>query len=98
MVAGAGIRGTGRAGGALSAAAQPAFHLLQAAGRARATALLHLAELPLYGALLWWLAGYAGAPGAALAWVVRVGVSCLLLNVLAWPLWRRPATLARVEE
>jgi O-antigen/teichoic acid export membrane protein len=45
---------------------------LHARGRFRATALLHLIELPLYLGLLWALVTAHGVVGAAMAWVVRV--------------------------
>jgi O-antigen/teichoic acid export membrane protein len=75
----------------LSALGQPAFHLLQAAGRARLTALLHLAQLLPYIGFLWWLSGLWGLSGAAIAWVVRHAVSDLILNILAWSMVLRHA-------
>jgi len=69
---------------------------LYGAGRADTVARLHLAELPLYGLLLWELVNRFGAEGAALAWTFRVAVDAALLFVLARrfhpsgcpPLWR----------
>jgi O-antigen/teichoic acid export membrane protein len=54
---------------------------LHATGRIAATAFLHLMELPLYLALLVWLLGNHGVTGAAIAWVIRVGVDAA---ALAW--------------
>lgn len=48
------------------------FAWLHAQGRFRATALLHLLELPLYIALLLLLLRQFGVVGAAMAWVARV--------------------------
>jgi O-antigen/teichoic acid export membrane protein len=59
------------------------FALLQGAGRPDLTAALHLIELPLYLALLWWLIGGFGVEGAAIAWTARVTVDALLLFLLA---------------
>lgn len=59
------------------------FGLLQGAGRADLTAKLHLAELPFYLALLWFLLHAYGINGVAVAWIVRVGLDALLLFVLA---------------
>jgi O-antigen/teichoic acid export membrane protein len=53
------------------------FAWLHAQGRFRATALLHLAELPLYGLLLWSLLDRFGVVGAAMAWVARVALDSL---------------------
>lgn len=59
------------------------FTLLQAMGRPDLTAKLHLAELPLYLGLLWWMIGAHGIEGAAIAWTLRVTVDALLMFVLA---------------
>jgi O-antigen/teichoic acid export membrane protein len=48
------------------------FVLVQGAGRADVTGKLHLLELPLYVALLWWLTATHGVIGAAWAWTARV--------------------------
>lgn len=59
------------------------FAWLHAQGRFRATALLHLVELPLYGAALFALLHAFGVSGAAMAWVLRVAVDSAALAWLA---------------
>jgi O-antigen/teichoic acid export membrane protein len=59
------------------------FSALQGAGRPDLTAKLHLVELPLYAALLWWLTVSHGITGAALAWTSRVAFDTLLLFVIS---------------
>lgn len=66
---------------------------LHAHGRFRHTAVLHLAELPLYAVVLWLLLTQMGVVGAAIAWVLRVGVDSLALFLLA----RRSPPLTRGE-
>jgi len=63
--------------------AQVPFGLIQGAGRPDLTAKLHLMELPVYVALLWWLLNDFGIVGAAIAWVLRIVVDTVLLFVLA---------------
>jgi O-antigen/teichoic acid export membrane protein len=53
--------------------------LLQGIGRPDLTAKLHLIELPLYLALLWWAIHAYGIVGAAIAWTSRTSLDCLLL-------------------
>jgi len=53
--------------------------LIQGAGRPDVTAKIHLVELPFYILTLWWLLGAYGIKGAAIAWVVRVGIDTLML-------------------
>lgn len=55
------------------------FTLIQSAGRARITALIHAAELPLFLALLWWITKEHGVMGAAFAWLVRMVVDAALM-------------------
>lgn len=59
------------------------FAWLHAQGRFRATALLHMAELPLYVATLVLLLKQFGVVGAAVAWVLRVGLDSAMLAWLA---------------
>lgn len=59
------------------------FAWLHAQGRFRATALLHMAELPLYLAALVLLLRQFGVAGAAIAWVLRVGLDSAMLAWLA---------------
>jgi O-antigen/teichoic acid export membrane protein len=57
--------------------------IVQAFGRPDLTAKLHVAELVLYVPYLWWLVGAYGIDGAAIAWVVRVSISTVVLYVIA---------------
>ena len=57
--------------------------LIQGAGRPDLTAKLHLAELPFYLLILWWLLSYYGIVGVAIAWVARVVLDAMLLFVIA---------------
>lgn len=73
------------------------FTLLQSAGRARTTALIHVAELPLFLLALWLLISHFGAMGAALAWLLRMAVDTLLMfgavaQLVEWRVrhWLRP--------
>lgn len=59
------------------------FAWLHAQGRFRATALLHLLELPLYLVVLVTLLHHVGVTGAAMAWVLRVGMDSAILAWLA---------------
>jgi len=63
--------------------AQVPFALVQGVGRPDITAKLHMAELPFYLLVLWWLISSHGVEGAAIAWTVRVGVDALILFVMA---------------
>jgi len=66
----------------INSIAQIPFALVQGAGRPDLTAKMHLIELPFYLLTLWWLLGVYGIKGAAIAWVVRVGVDTLILFVM----------------
>lgn len=57
--------------------------LVQSYGRPDITAKLHVAELVAYVPYLWWLVDRWGIEGAAVAWVVRVTISTIVLAVLA---------------
>jgi O-antigen/teichoic acid export membrane protein len=59
------------------------FGLIQGMGRADITAKFHLLELPLYLLLLWYAVQTWGIVGAAIAWVVRVGLDLVLLTSYA---------------
>jgi O-antigen/teichoic acid export membrane protein len=63
----------------INSVTQIPFTLVQAAGRADLNAKLHLLELPLYLAGVYWLVGLFGIEGAALGWVARVGLDWLVL-------------------
>jgi O-antigen/teichoic acid export membrane protein len=64
------------------------FTVLQSAGNARLTALLHLAQLPFYLAALWGLLSAYGLVGAAAAWALRNAVDAALLFRFASPIMR----------
>jgi O-antigen/teichoic acid export membrane protein len=55
------------------------FGLLQGLGRPDVTAKIHLAEIPAYGLLLWFLVKHLGLAGAAAAWTIRITVDAGLL-------------------
>ncbi len=59
------------------------FAWLHAQGRFRATALLHMIELPLYIGLLMLLLARLGVVGAAIAWTARVALDSAALVWLA---------------
>jgi O-antigen/teichoic acid export membrane protein len=69
----------------VNALAQIPFTALQAAGRVRAVAFLHMAELLPYGVVVFLAVSWLGIVGAAWAWLLR---SVIDYAVLAW-LWRR---------
>jgi O-antigen/teichoic acid export membrane protein len=70
----------------VNAVAQVPYSVLQGGIDARAPAILHLVELPLYLALLFWLAATLGVRGVAIAWFVRMSIDGI---VLWWMLYRR---------
>ena len=70
----------------VNAVAQVPYSVLQGGIDARAPALLHLVELPLYLALLFWLAATLGVQGVAIAWFVRMSIDGV---ALWWMLYRR---------
>jgi O-antigen/teichoic acid export membrane protein len=63
----------------INSLAQVPFTVLQGGGRPDITAKLHLVELPVYLAGFWYLTGRFGIEGAAIAWVLRVGLDALFL-------------------
>lgn len=67
--------------------AQIPFTALQAAGRARAVAILHIAEILPYVLVLVWAITSFGIVGAAWAWLLRSAIDYV---VLAW-IWGRHA-------
>ena len=71
------------AGVLVNAMAQVPFAYLQSAGRPDWIAKLHLAELPLDLAVLWWLLATVGIVGAAIAWTGRVVVDAIALLRMA---------------
>lgn len=69
----------------VNALAQIPFTALQAAGRVRPVALLHVFEVLPYGAVLFFAVSWLGIAGAAWAWLLR---SLIDYAVLAW-MWHR---------
>lgn len=63
--------------------AQAPFVVLQSTGRPDITARLHLAELPIYLAALWFLAHRYALVGVAMAWTMRAAVDATALLLLA---------------
>jgi O-antigen/teichoic acid export membrane protein len=59
------------------------FSLVQSAGHPDWTAKLHLLELPLYLAGLWWSLSEYGILGAAVVWTIRAVVDALSLYLMA---------------
>ena len=59
------------------------YTLLHAKGNPRLTAIFHLLELLLYLLALWILSSWLGLLGAALAWVARVLLDLVLLQLAA---------------
>jgi len=53
--------------------------LVQALGRPDLTGKLHLAELPVYLMLLWWMIKAYGIEGAAVAWLIRASIDMVVL-------------------
>ncbi|HVB86981.1 MAG TPA: flippase, partial [Candidatus Dormibacteraeota bacterium] len=78
--------------------AQIPYSLLQGVGRPDLTAKLHLAELPAYLLVLWWLIHADGIEGAAMAWTARVFVDALVLFGMArWFLPNSAPVVGRTE-
>lgn len=63
--------------------AQVPFAFIQGIGRADITAKLHLLELPIYIALVFWLLNLHGIIGVAIAWLLRIALDAALLTVIA---------------
>ncbi len=60
------------------------YALIQGLGKPHLTATLHLLELPLYVAALWFLTTRYGLVGTAAAWTARVTLDAALLFIVAW--------------
>jgi O-antigen/teichoic acid export membrane protein len=74
-------------GAMINVLAQPAFTVLQSAGRPDIVAKVHLAELVPYLLVLWFFTHAFGIAGTAAAWTLRVLVDTVVLNELArWTL------------
>jgi O-antigen/teichoic acid export membrane protein len=59
------------------------FSLVQSAGHPDWSAKLHLLELPIYLAALWWALTDYGILGAAVVWTIRAFIDALSLYVMA---------------
>lgn len=57
--------------------------LIESAGRPDLTAKLHMAELPIYLLILWWMLDTYGIVGAAIAWVLRMVIDIIFLSIIA---------------
>lgn len=55
------------------------FTAIQGSGHSKKTALIHLAEFPVFLVMLIWLVSVYGALGAAIAWVLRMSVDTVLM-------------------
>lgn len=75
--------------------AQVPFAFIQGIGRADITAKLHLLELPLYFALMFWLLNMLGTMGVALAWLLRTVTDAALLTGAAHRLSKDTAAASR---
>lgn len=67
------------------------YTLLQAEGRSDLTAKIHVAEVPFYLLLLWFLIVNYGVIGAAIAWVCRVAIDTLLLIFFSYKIFYNKA-------
>lgn len=79
----------------LNGYAQVPFAFIQGIGRADITAKLHLLELPIYIALMFWLLNAHGIIGVAIAWLLRAAVDAALLTLLAHWLTKDIAAASR---
>jgi O-antigen/teichoic acid export membrane protein len=59
------------------------FTLIQGMGKARVTALIHTAELPLFAIALWLSATHLGLIGAVFAWLARMLIDTIIMFVQA---------------
>lgn len=75
--------------------AQVPFAMIQGYGRPDITAKLHLAELPLYLAGLWWLIQAHGIAGAAAAWTIRATVDAIAMFFVAR--WLAPTSTSYIQ-
>ena len=75
--------------------AQVPFTFIQGAGRADITAKVHLVELPVYLALLFWLLNMYGIIGVAIAWLLRAALDAVLLTLIAHALAKDTASASR---
>jgi O-antigen/teichoic acid export membrane protein len=67
----------------INSLARTPFALVQSAGHASWTAMVHVLELPLYAAVLWWALNGYGIDGAAYAWTARISFDAVVFYALA---------------
>jgi O-antigen/teichoic acid export membrane protein len=67
----------------INSTAHPPYGLIQAADRPDLLAKLHVAEVPLYLALLWWMLLTFGIVGVAIAWTIRVVITTVIVFAMA---------------
>jgi O-antigen/teichoic acid export membrane protein len=65
------------------------FTLIQGAGSARLTAIIHAGEFPFFLLVLWWLTNAFGVKGAAMAWLLRMLVDTIIMFWACAPLLGR---------
>jgi len=70
--------------------AQIPFTVIQSAGRAKVTALIHCVEVPFYLFLLWFLISFFGALGAAYAWLARILIDTILMTIASMSVLNQP--------
>jgi len=78
-------------GFAFNALAQIPMVALHGHGLARATATLHLVELPIYAVFLYAMVSAHGLPGAAFAWSARGALDLVALSLMLRRAERQPA-------
>lgn len=66
----------------INSIAQVPFTYIQGGGRPDLTAKLHLVELPLYLAGLWWVTGAYGLQGVAMLWTARITIDTMALFLI----------------
>lgn len=76
-----------------NALAQVPYTLVHALGKPRLTAYFHIFEMIFYFAILYWLASKYGLVGASVAWLIRVVIDLILLQVAATRLLRQGEVL-----
>lgn len=79
----------------LNSYAQVPFTFIQGIGRADITAKLHMLELPIYIALMFWLLNTQGIVGVAIAWLLRSALDAVLLTLMAHWLTKDVASASR---
>lgn len=67
----------------INSIAQLPYTVLHALGQPKMTAIFHLVELVFYFIVLYWLATNFGLKGAAIAWLARVLLDLVLLQITA---------------